>query len=645
MPTAEILHRLREKSLVMRQRCGLLRADAPPLANINVDAPTWIQPDTTLPSQPYVDAARRILDGEYPIFALRPARLGAVPQWNTDPKSGTRAPLGFGRSINYRDASIVGDIKYLWEPNRHRQWVVLAQAYALSGDSDILNGLGKQLNAWLDQCPYPLGANWTSSLELGIRLINWSIVWQLIGGVQSPLFSGEQGEHLRKRWLDSIYQHCHDINLYWSRHSSANNHLIGEAAGLYIATVTWPYWERSSQWQETSQAILAEEAVTQNTRDGVNREQAISYQQFVLDFLLFAGLAARGSRQDFPPGYWRTIESMLEFLNAIMDPRGNVPMIGDADDGFVSDLAPGEQSFCPYKSLLATGAVLFARPDFLRKADGIDHKTRWLLRDIDARLNKLDHSQRAPAPRQFMEGGYYIIGRDLDTEQEVRCTVDVGPLGYLGIAAHGHADALSFTLTVRGTEILIDPGTYAYHTNKKWRDYFRGTSAHNTIRVDGQDQSKPGGNFMWLAKAEATCETWEPDAVPQRLVASHDGYERLTDPVRHRREFVFDSDNDTLDINDYIECSGSHSIERLWHFSENCDVSTTDNGLRVETETGTTVFEFNPVENREIILYRGSEEPVSGWISRAYDSKEPITTAVETLHVSGTIKLSATLKL
>ena len=112
-----------------------------------------------------------------------------------------------------------------------------------------------------------------------------------------------------------------------------------------------------------------------------------------------------------------------------------------------------------------------------------------------------------------------------------------GRLGYLSIAAHGHADALSFTLSAGGEELLIDPGTFAYHTQKQWRDYFRGTSAHNTVRIDGQDQSVGAGNFLWLAhapvaRARIQCSTPQFD----RLVAEHDGYRRLADPVTHRRE-------------------------------------------------------------------------------------------------------------
>src|SRR5207245_173758 len=105
--------------------------------------------------------------------------------------------------------------------------------------------------------------------------------------------------------------------------------------------------------------------------------------------------------------------------------------------------------------------------------------------------------ERATPRLAFPAGGYYVLGSDLDQPAEVRVIADCGPLGYLSIAAHGHADALSFTLSIAGDEVLIDPGTYAYHTHSGWRAHFRGTAAHNTVRIDGVDQSVPAGNFLW----------------------------------------------------------------------------------------------------------------------------------------------------
>jgi hypothetical protein len=217
--------------------------------------------------------------------------------------------------------------------------------------------------------------------------------------------------------------------------------------------------------------------------------------------------------------------------------------------------------------------------------------------------------------------------------------VDAGPLGYLGIAAHGHADALSLVLSLGGQEILVDPGTYAYHTKKAWRDYFRGTLAHNTVRIDGVDQSEPGGNFMWLRKAETTCEAWEASDKQQCLRAKHDGYQRLVDPVTHRREVRYDATRRRIRITDEINCNAEHLVERMWHFAEACEVVTTQSAMSVTCGYAEIVFEFDHHNNHEIILYKGSDEPLIGWISRSYDVKQPITTAVERLRISGPTKL------
>jgi hypothetical protein len=189
---------------------------------------------------------------------------------------------------------------------------------------------------------------------------------------------------------------------------------------------------------------------------------------------------------------------MLDFLASIMDAGGNVPMFGDADDGYAVRLSPAED-FCPYRSLLATGAVLFKRGDFKKKAGALDDKTRWLLPESESVFRELNTERTRLPPRQaFADGGYYVMGCDFCTPAEIRLVADAGPLGYRSIAAHGHADALSFTLSVGGREFFVDPGTYAYHTQPAWREYFRGTAAHNTVRVDGENQSVSGGNFMWI---------------------------------------------------------------------------------------------------------------------------------------------------
>ena len=205
----------------------------------------------------------------------------------------------------------------------------------------------------------------------------------------------------------------------------------------------------------------------QNAADGGNREQAFGYQTFVLDFLLIAGLAARARGEDFSPLYWRRLEVMIDFLASMTDVAGTLPMIGDADEGYVVRLA-AEPGFSPHDSLIATGAVLFDRPGPRRQGRRDRQQDRHLVRRGRGAPARRDCSERGRAgfrPRQqFSESGYYLLGSAFETPDEVRLLVDAGPLGYLSLAAHGHADALSFTLSIGDREILVDPGTYAYHT-------------------------------------------------------------------------------------------------------------------------------------------------------------------------------------
>lgn len=636
MSVPEVGHRVGRYLLTRLEHVGLLKARVTPKLAVLGDTATFLADVTGICSRLYVEAAERIVAGELTVFAVSQGPGTVSPNWNRDPLTGAVAPLVFGKRIDYRNERLVGNIKYLWEPNRHLELVTLAQAYALTADKRYLDGVGQRLDSWLDQCPYPKGVNWASSLEVGIRLINWSLVWQLIGGRDSALFAGEAGADLLKRWLDSIFQHVHFICHYYSRHSSANNHLIGEAAGAFVAACTWPYWKDFDSWGDEARRILVDSAAAQTHADGVNREQAIAYQQFVLDFLILSALAGRARGLEFPDEYWRTIERMIEYIHAIMDAGGNVPMIGDADDGFVVRLSQ-EREFCPYKSLLATGAILFDRPDFAAKSGGLDDKTRFLLgEDRWASLSSSAREKSAGSRRRFPEGGYYILGQELDTDREIRLIADAGSLGYLSIAAHGHADALSFVLSVAGREILIDPGTYSYHTEPRWREHFRGTGAHNTVRVDGQDQSVQGGNFMWLRHAKARCVDFEYGGTSSRFSGEHDGYTRLPDPVMHRRDIL--QRGTMIEVTDRFTCAGYHVVERCWHFSEQCSVSL--DGSTVVAENGPVRVTLRAAEQvRETRRLRGSEDPPGGWISRRFDVKVPADSVSFVNEIHGTAEL------
>lgn len=643
MGMSEIFWRIKKASSIRLEKLGIGRVH-------NVCEPSgragvpWFEVSPAINPQIYLSAADKILAGYYDIFSLESANLGFPPSWNRDPRTGTIAPLRFGKTLNYRNETIVGDIKYLWEPNRHLELVTLAEAYYLTSDMSYAQGVKTLLESWFEQCPYPLGPNWTSSLEHAVRIVNWSVTWHLLGGDDSLLFRDADGPSFRKAWLRAIFLHLHFIRGHFSRYSSANNHLLGEYMGLFIGSITWPLWEASEVWRNLAYTGFEEEALKQSGSDGVNLEQGIWYHHEVVDMMLICGLIGKSNGVDFSSAYWKRLEAMLEYVAAVMDVDGHVPMIGDSDDAVMVRLTPEKANV--YCSLLATGAVLFKRGDFKAKAGYFDDKSRWLLgREGEELFNNLPvPSDDLVFRRAFQDGGYYVLGANLDTPEEIRIVADAGPLGYLSIAAHGHADALSFTLFVAGNEILIDPGTYAYHTQKKWRDYFRSTSAHNTVRVDGVNQSISGGNFLWLRHAKARCTEFETGGQVERWVGEHDGYTRLVDPVVHRRVIEYDHSRHVIRVRDILKCHKKHSVEIFWHFAESCSVTVT--GGSAIAVAGQSTVRMHLQDSCWAPQYmEGNDELPQGWISRRFDEKFPAPCIIWSGEITGNTELVTELQI
>jgi hypothetical protein len=560
--------------------------------------------------------ARELLEHKFSFFSFNKTFLGENIDWHRDYKNDKKAPLRYCRDIDYRDFSEVGDFKYIWEINRHQHLISLAKAYYITGNQEYKNEIRNQILDWIEANPYKKGINWASSLELATRLISWSWAW---------VFLGDIDEGCRKTWIESIYKHCVFISHNFSKYSSANNHLIGEAAGLFIASILWPFGKESEGWQKKSFRILVDEMEKQNYADGVNKEQAISYQRFVLDFFILAGLLGEKNGIAFPETYWKRIEKMLIFVASVMDKNGNVPNIGDSDDGYAVILSEGEGD--SYRSLLATGAILFERGDFADKAGRFDEKSFWLS-GIEGweKYNALVKRSFIPV-KTFDQGGYYILSSHEDTEDEIKFIFDCGPLGYLSIAAHGHSDALSFVLNIGGKEFFIDPGTYVYSTQKEWRDYFRGTSAHNTLRIDAGDQSISGGNFMWIKKAQARLIKHEVTDEYESIIGEHNGYTRLKDPVLHQREILFDKKNRIFKIWDRYRAKKGHLIEQYFHFSKDCVIKNTgSNAWEIKNDKYRVKLSIDNKFDSNLIC--GSEDPMLGWESKRFDIKEKASTLV-----------------
>jgi hypothetical protein len=171
-------------------------------------------------------------------------------------------------------------------------------------------------------------------LECALRIHNWCWSLWLVAGCD--LFHDEALQQI----LGSLWQQTAEISMNLSLGSSANNHLIGEAAGMWTFSCLFPTARHVHRWMHTAHRILSREIPRQITPDGVTVEQAVHYQVFVMEMALHAESIARQTGMPFPEEYARRMLASVQFLQAITDCAGHVPHIGDSDDAEVLPFLP-----------------------------------------------------------------------------------------------------------------------------------------------------------------------------------------------------------------------------------------------------------------------------------------------------------------
>ncbi len=535
--------------------------------------------------------------------------LGGEISWQADPLSQKSWPDEFYASIDTRSAGPAGGVKWVWELNRHHQFVTLGKAFYLSGDERFAQELFGQWQGWIEGNPPLRGINWTSSLELALRLINWS--WALAFARRSPALT----ETLFTQIMQSVTEQTTYISRHLSAYSSANNHLIGEAAGLAVSGLCFPWLPGAAAWRDTGLKILERELEPQITADGVPAEQAISYLAFVLDFNLVVWRLAQLNGFD-PPKIWHDrLGTACDFITHLMDEAGHLPAIGDSDDAWVVRL-DDRCEVNNFRALVAAAAVILERPDLKACSQRWDEKSQWLLgesgRSAFAALPAIPCNLGS---RLFEDGGYGVMraaGRVIIT--------DFGPLGYLSTAAHGHADALSLLISIADTPLLVDPGTYAYQEGGAWRDFFRSTAAHNTITVDGTDQSDMKGTFLWGQRAAPRLLNWQSAADEDLLIAEHDGYAKFG--VTHRRVVIFHKPH-WLIVGDELLGTGYHQISQFWHLHPEWQAAAKEDHISIYREGLTLGMKSMGIPSAITTIHQGESDPIQGWVSAQYGFKEP----------------------
>ena len=346
-------------------------------------------------------------------------------------------------------------------------------------------------------------------------------------------------------------------------------------------------------------------------------EQAVGYQVFTAELLAVVALLRRLRPAHVPTPADGTLLAALgrsaAHLADLVGTGDPTPRTGDDDEGFALRLDPAPTR--EVRPHLALAAALTGLPA-ARRAGTTDLASAWIATRLGAEsgADLAWEAGSAYAP----DGGLAILraGRR-------RVTVDVGPLGYLAIAAHGHADALAVGLAVDGHDLVGDPGTGSYFAHPEWRTAHRSTRAHATVAVDDADQSVIGGPFLWTE--HATVRVHGVDLPAGRVDAEHDGYRRLPTPVTHRRVVDAPPDDDVVLVVDVL--SGPAPARTTWPLHPDLAVDDGTDGTVLARRDGEPVLRIITAATAPLTgwsLYGGDEGAGElGWWSDRLEARRP----------------------
>ncbi len=568
-----------------------------------------------------LEDAERLIEGHWELLGV-PRDDMADPDWFLDAATGRRAPTSrYAFSIDHRAAEEIGDAKQVWELSRHHHLTVLAAAWYLTRDDRYASAVSRSLRSWWLENPFLSGIHWTSGIELGIRLISWTWIRRLLAdwpGIGDLFEDNDLAVH-QIRW------HQRYLAAFPSIGSSSNNHAIAEAASQLVASCAFPWFPESGRWRSTAHARLERELERNTFPSGLNREQASDYHCFVTELGLVAATEAAAAGHPLGDATWRLLCRSVDAAAAVVDERLRGPRQGDGDDGRALLVDRPEWNHWP--SLLSLGGAVFGPASWWPIEPPADIRSTLVGALGTAEVPVAERpSERAS---RFADAGLTILRSPSSNDPEIWCRCDAGPHGFLAIAAHAHADALSIEVRHGGVDVLADPGTYCYYSDPEWRAYFRSTIGHNTLELAGADQSESGGPFLWTRHASATERHGDPGAAGGVWSAEHDGYLRLQPPAVHRRTVRLDPTRRHLEIVDHVLTDG-HVGRLAFHLGPTVQARLDGSCARLEwpSARGPAAATLSLPENLKWTSHRARLDPILGWYSPAFGVRQPCVTLV-----------------
>lgn len=577
-----------------------------------------------------VARAEAVLAGRFTLFSRHEAALSFPPDWLAHPLRATSVRVASARHWSRigMEGEPYGDLKFVWELSRMAWAFTLARAYAGTDDERYAEAFWTLWLDWLDKNPPHTTVQWKCGQECALRLIAVSFAVQVLARARATTAARFA------RHLEGVAAHATRIARGgWYARLQNNNHSMSEAAGLYTAGVFYPVLADAPTWRREGWRHLQEEAERLIRPDGTFSQKSHNYHRLMLQDYLWAASVHASTKEagtehhaeSWTPTAQARLVAAVDYLEGVVDRvSGQVPNFGHNDGALILPLS--DAAYEDFRPLLHSARAW--RDGAVATSAVADESTLWLFgpRGLEQRSESEE-----PAPRELScrEGGIYTLRQDeswvFTHAEDFR-------------DRPGQADLLHVDLWWRGVAIARDPGTFLYYGAPAAFSWFKGTRCHNTVAVDDVDQMERGPRFLWASRAHAHARR-VPRIAGERggaLILSHDGYTRLTAPIRHTRAVRALGDDTWLVADELAPVGppGEHAFTLHWLLPDvpwswlraGEPSSQGHEGLCLATSAGEFFVEIAtpdaPGTTLEILRATPGDE-AWGWESRHYGDKTP----------------------
>ena len=564
--------------------------------NIPVSSP--IKDISDIEKNNIVSNADEILKGNYSFLGVKKVDFENI-NWHKDYKSSfVWPPLKYYKKYKQVDLDNNADVKVPRELSRSHHILKVAIAFNLTNNKKYSDFVIDQLIDWINENPLMYSINWGCSMDVSIRAVNW--IWSL-----ALIHKSEIDDIKLKNIRISIYEHGWFVyrNLEGNSLSYNNNHYLSNLTGLIFIGSIFNYDFESKRWLDYAKYSFYREIRIQILPSGMSFERSFHYHRLVLELILWPLLLLGNNKEKIPQDIWVYLENMFVFLLKTCKPDGCSPNVGDQDNGRV--LPFGNEMINDFKYLFSIGGLLFERGDMIKLGNGYNIYCSQLLsnHDLDKYNNIKIQNNNISSSFFLADAGFYIF-RNQTNYLIFNIQSRGGYLESFHSSVHTHADLFSFELFINNNEFIVDSGTYAYTSSKKYRNVFRGTRMHNTIFIDNKDQENLNKNslFEMTNNASVSINSFNENEKSIFISATHSSYERLKKPVFHERSIECFKNRDEWILTDKLTGEGTHKFEVLFHFAEGIDLDmTSTNSVKAHGNGINAMLLFKSTANFKII--------------------------------------------